>query len=340
MSFSDIVSDVERALVEKHELIDEWLESVPEAEEELTLGPAGEEGLQAHLHVLDSSLEKAEQGTLGVCVVCHGRVEDELLQMDYTACICLDHYSPEQRRELESELELSQVVQRALLPQTFPSIEGVELAAFSRPAQIIGGDYFDFLRFKDGAHGVVMADISGHGVSAGMLMSSLQTAFHTLVPDAVAPAEVLERINRLYIHNVNFTTFITIFFGRLDPRTRTLTYASAGHNPPLLYRNRDQVVERLRPTGAAIGLMEGFPLRTDQVELATGDRLLLYTDGVTEATNQRNEFFGMDRLAQIVGQNHMLPAEGLVRAVRQALDEFAEGRVLADDTTLVGFALT
>jgi sigma-B regulation protein RsbU (phosphoserine phosphatase) len=185
-----------------------------------------------------------------------------------------------------------------------------------------------------------MADISGHGVAAGMLMSSLQTAFHTLVPDSVGPAEVLERINRLYIHNVNFTTFITIFFGRLDPRTRTLTYASAGHNPPLLYRSRDGAVERLRPTGAAIGLMEGFPLRADQVKLSAGDRLLLYTDGVTEATNRRDEFFGMDRLEEVVRENHTLPAEGLVRAVRRALDEFSEGRVLDDDTTLVSFALT
>jgi sigma-B regulation protein RsbU (phosphoserine phosphatase) len=241
---------------------------------------------------------------------------------------------------LESELELSQVVQRALLPQTFPSIDGVELAAFSRPAQIVGGDYFDFLRFRDGAHGVVLADIGGHGVSAGMLMSSLQTAFHTLVPETVAPEEVLQRINRLYIHNVNFTTFITIFFGRLDPRTRTLTYASAGHNPPLLYRSKDGVIGRLHPTGAAIGLMEGSPLRTDQVQLAQGDRLLLYTDGITEATNRRDEFFGMDRLEEVVRENHTLPAEGLVRAVRQALDEFSEGRVLDDDVTLVSFALT
>jgi sigma-B regulation protein RsbU (phosphoserine phosphatase) len=340
MTFSDIVSDVEKGLVEKRELIDEWFESVPEVEHELVLGPAGEEGLRAHLHVIDTSLEKAEEGTLGVCVVCHGRVEDELLEMDYTSCICLDHYSPEERRQLESELELSQLVQRGLLPQSFPSIDGVELAAFSRPAQIVGGDYFDFLRFKDGAHGVVMADVSGHGVSAGMLMSSLQTAFHTLVPEAIAPEEVLQRINRLYVHNVNFTTFITIFFGRLDPRTRTLTYASAGHNPPLLYRSRDGAVERLRPTGAAIGLMEGFPLRADQVKLSAGDRLLLYTDGVTEATNRRDEFFGMDRLEEVVRENHTLPAEGLVRAVRRALDEFSEGRVLDDDTTLVSFALT
>ena len=105
-----------------------------------------------------------------------------------------------------------------------PRIPGLNVAAFSRPAQIVGGDYFDFVPFKDGGHGFVMADVSGHGVSASMLMTSLQTAFHTLVPGAESPLEVLERINHLYMHNINFTTFVTIFFGKLDPlRARSPT---------------------------------------------------------------------------------------------------------------------
>src|SRR5574342_227883 len=110
--------------------------------------------------------------------------------MDYTAHVCLDHYSDEERQRLESELELSQVVQRALLPQRAPRISGVEIAGFSRPAEIIGGDYFDFFKFRDGSHGLVIADISGHGVSAAMLMSSLQTAIQTMAPDLDSPAEV------------------------------------------------------------------------------------------------------------------------------------------------------
>jgi len=340
MSFSDIVSDVEKGLVEKRDVIDQWREAVPETELETVLGPNGEEGLQVHLHVVDTSLEKAEQGTLGVCVVCHGRVEDELLQMDYTACVCLDHFSPEERRQLENELELSQIVQRALLPQSMPSIDGLELAAFSRPSQIIGGDYFDFLRFKDGAHGFVMADVSGHGVSSGMLMSSLQTAFHTLVPEAFGPAEILERINRLYIHNINFTTFVTVFFARFDPASRKLTYSSAGHNPALLYRKAAGGIQRLQRTGAAIGLIDGSPLGTEAVTLSQGDRLLLYTDGVTEANNRLGEQFGERRLAAVLAQDHDLPAEALVQSIRLALGEFTDGLVAEDDTTLLVAALT
>jgi len=340
MSFSDIVSDVEKGLIEKRERIEQWHEAVPETEQETILGPAGEEGLQAHLHVVDTSLQKAEEGTLGVCVICHGRVEEELLQMDYTSCVCLDHFSPAERRQLENELELSQIIQRGLLPQSMPAIDGLQLAAFSRPSQIIGGDYFDFLQFKDGAPGLVMADVSGHGVSAGMLMSSLQTAFRTLVPEAVGPAEILERINRLYIHNINFTTFITIFFARFDPASRQLTYASAGHNPPLLYRQADSGIHRLRRTGAAIGLIDGSSLGTETVTLSRGDRLLLYTDGVTEATNTRREQFGERRLAEVVSRDHDLPAEALIQSIRLALGEFTEGVVPEDDTTLVVAALT
>jgi phosphoserine phosphatase RsbU/P len=335
MSFNDIVSDVERGMVEKREYVENWRETIPASQQEMVLGPAGEEGLRVHLKVVETSLQKAEEGTLGVCVVCHGHVDDELLQMDYTATICLDHFSPAERRQLESELELSQIVQRGLLPQAIPSIEGLQLAAFSRPAQLVGGDYFDFLKFKDGAHGFVMADISGHGFASGMLMSSLQTAFHTLVPESLGPADILERLNRLYVHNINFTTFITIFFARYDPGTRKLTYASAGHNPALLFRSADNQIHRLQRTGAAIGLIDGSSVETESVELFPGDRLLLYTDGVTEATNTRGQQFGEQRLGEILRQNRDLPAEGLIQTIRAVLTDFSDGVLPEDDVTLV-----
>jgi sigma-B regulation protein RsbU (phosphoserine phosphatase) len=291
--------------------------------------------LQVHLEVVESAIQKAEEGTLGICVVCHGHVDDELLQMDYTACVCLDHFSPEERRQLESELELSQIVQRGLLPQSIPAIDGLEVAAFSRPAQIVGGDYFDFLQFKDGAHGFVMADVSGHGVASGMLMSSLQTAFHTLVPEATEPAEILERINRLYVHNINFTTFITAFFARYDPRSRQLIYASAGHNPAILYREAEDCIQHLARTGAALGLIDGSGVETDSVELVPGDRLLLYTDGVTEAMNAAGDCFGEARLAALIGQHADLSADELRERILRDVDTFTDSAVQQDDMTMV-----
>jgi len=330
-----LLNDLKRSLTEKRARLDEWCETCEQGAKEACLGEAGETKLQEHLHVIDMSLQKLEQGSLGVCEVCQGTVDAGLLRMDYTACVCLDHYSEQERRQLENDLELSQVVQRAMLPQRTPIIEGFDISAFSRPAQIIGGDYFDFLQFKDRTHGFVVADVSGHGVSAGMLMTSLQTAFQTLVPENNSPVAVLERINRLYIHNINFTTFVTIFFSRLDPATRTLTYANAGHNQAYFYQRGLNEETWLGPTGPAIGLMEEFKITPKELQLETHDILLLYTDGVTEAENSRGEQFGRERLADAVRRNGDLPATELIRMILQAVNEFADGTPVEDDITLV-----
>ena len=260
---------------------------------------------------------------------------NELLQMNYSSAVCLGHFSEEELRQLQSELELSQVIQRGLLPQHVPSIEGMNLAAFNRPAQIVGGDYFDFVDFKDGKHGLVMADVSGHGVSAGMFMSSLQTAFHTLVPELDSPLDVLERINRLYIQTINFATFVTIFFGKYDPQTRTLSYANAGHSSAYLHRVATDREIWLRPTGPAIGLTEGFTIRREEIQLEPGDILLLYTDGITEATNHQGILWGEDKLAEIIRQNADSSAGQLIQKIVVALKDYTNGSPLDDDVTLV-----
>jgi len=329
------IDEVQTSLEEARSNLLNWVETTPEEKREVCLGIDGETCVEEHIHVIDESLEKIKEGTFGVCKICHEAVESQLLQMDYTASVCLGHFSDEELRQLEGELELSQVIQRGLLPKEVPSIKGMNIAAFSRPAQIVGGDYFDFVDFKDGTHGFVMADVSGHGVSAGMFMSSLQTAFHTLVPDADSPLSVLERINRLYIHNINFTTFVTTFLGKYDPQTRILCYANAGHNSAYLYRVATNEEIWLRPTGPAIGLMEHFSLHTEEVVMEPGDTLLLYTDGITEAADHQGTLWGEDRLADIIRQNVDLSAEQLIQEILKALREHTDGIPFVDDVTLV-----
>ncbi len=333
---SMVINQFKEGLAQKKSNLENWQEtSAPEARQ-ICLCSDNELVLDEHLHVIDSSLQKIEDGLFGICEICHQAVDTELLQMDYTAMVCLDHYSENELRQLENELELSQVVQRAVLPQRIPSISGFDLAAFSRPAQIISGDYFDFLQFKDGTHGLVVADVSGHGVSAGLLMTSLQMAFHTLAPENNSPVSVLERINHIYIHNINFSTFVTVFFASLDPQTKLLSYANAGHNPPLIYRRATREQFWLKPTGAAIGLMEQFNVQPQSFQLMAGDILLLYTDGATEAFDSHdNEQFGFEKLAEVIGQNDSLPAEALAGKIRQALNEFTRGKLFEDDVTLV-----
>ena len=168
-----------------------------------------------------------------------------------------------------------------------------------------------------------------------MFMSSLQTAFQTLVPDADSPTEVLERINRLYIHNIKFTTFVTIFFGKYDPQTRILSYANAGHNSAYLYRTATDQEIWLKPTGPAIGLMEGFVIRKDEVRLEPGDILLLYTDGITEASNYQGRLWGEDNLSEIIRTNTDSSAEQLVQKILVAMKDHTGGNPLADDVTLL-----
>lgn len=336
---TELYERIQEGLEVKQKEITAFLETAPEAEIEVCLCDE-ETCIEEHLQVIETSLEKIEDNTLGICVVCHGHVDAQLLEMDYTAMVCLDHYSDEERRRLESELELSQVVQRALLPQQVPNIRGVELAAFSRPSEIIGGDYFDFFQFRDGTHGLVIADVSGHGVAAGMLMSSLQTAIRTMAPDAGSPAEILERINRFYIHNIHFTTFVTVFMAQFDPITRTLTYVNAGHNPPAVRRRANSEIIWLRPTAPAIGLAEDFHARMESIGFSEGDSLLLYTDGITEVYNTRDEEFGQERLAQLVQQHADRPVQDLLQAVRQAVSAFGGNRPLMDDVTMVALRIS
>jgi len=333
----DIYQRIQDSLAEKQQNLTDFLDSASDEEKDLCCQDGVE--IQEHLQVIEDAIEKAEEGTLGICTVCHGHVDPGRLEVDYTADVCLEHLSGPERRRLEEELQFSQVVQRALLPQDPPTIPGVELAAFSRPAAFVGGDYFDFFHFRDGTHGLVIADIPGHGVSAGMLMSSLQTAIQTMAPDTDSPSEILERINRFYIHNIHFTTFVTVFLARFDPVTHMLTYANAGHNPPAVVHKRLAEVTWLNPTTSAIGLAEEFHTRSELVLLEHGDVLFLYTDGLTEAINPALEQFGSRRLGELLRKNTDLGANDIIQIVRQGLLAFGNGHEFEDDTTFIALKL-
>src|SRR5689334_5871722 len=195
-----VVRRIKNSLAEKRENLSAWRKAAPVTEKEICLGCATEADLQTHLEVIDATLEEVESETFGICQVCHQTVDTSLLEMDYTATICLGCLSEEEQSQLETDLELSQTVQRALMPQQAPAIPGLEVAAFSRPAQIVGGDYFDFIPLEDGTYVLTIADAMGHGLSAGMFMTSLQATLHTLLPESQSPSRVLERINHFYLH--------------------------------------------------------------------------------------------------------------------------------------------
>jgi sigma-B regulation protein RsbU (phosphoserine phosphatase) len=169
-------------------------------------------------------------------------------------------------------------------------------------------------------------------------MASIQALLRTLVPINKSPAHVMRQIHKLFIHNIRFETFVTLFIGALDASAKTLTFSNAGHQPPLVLRKntgRKESVEMLRPTGAAIGLVEEAEFEEKAIELHEGDLLVLYTDGVTEAVNHQNQEFGRDRLIKLSQRVKNAPVKQVVQEIRRGLEEFSEGKPLADDTTIV-----
>jgi len=333
-----VLERIRQGLLRKRDSLAEWFHATPLAKKEVLLGPLKEQSVQNRLEVIDDTIARVDSKTLGKCKVCHGEVENELLEVDYTACVCIEHLSREERRQLEAELELAQSVQKMLLPQEIPNISGLEIAAFSRPAQIVGGDYFDFIDFSNELHGLAIADVAGHGVSASLHMAGIQALLRALVPQNTSPAEVMRQLHKLFIHNIRFETFVTFFLGAFDSATRTLTFCNAGHQPPLVLRKtngRQESLEMLLPTGAAIGLVEEAEFTENAVELQEEDLLVLYTDGVTEAVDLQNQQFGRDRLVKLSRRINNKPAKEVVQKIRQSLAEFSKGKQLADDTTIV-----
>jgi sigma-B regulation protein RsbU (phosphoserine phosphatase) len=335
-----VIPLIQKSLTDKAQNLEHWLETSPVDEIETCLGCATEQDVHTHLDVIGAVMEKTETDTFGICQVCQGQVETNLLELDYTASVCLGCLSEQEQRNLETELELSQTVQRALMPQSDPAIPGMDAAAFSRPAQIVSGDYFDFIPLPDGSFGLTIADAMGHGIAASMFMASLQATLHMLLPESTSAGTVFERINHFYLHNVNYTTFVTIFLGIFNPITRVLTYFNAGHHPPALVRQGSDQVTWLSPNGAAIGIIEDYRITPCQVQLARGDTLILYTDGIPEAINAQRKEFGNQRLGELAVRYAGLPAGEIISLLRQELAQFINNHPLMDDITMVAYKVT
>lgn len=333
-----ILSRIAQALRQQESSLRAWLSSTPPQVREIQLGGRATAEVEEHLHVLGDAIAKAEHNELGICTVCHEPVGDHYLQTDYTHSVCLEHLSAPERSKLEAELELSVKVQQGLLPHAVPIIDGWEVAAFSQPASIVGGDYFDFLRFSDGAHAIIIADVMGKGLPASLLMASLQASLRIIVPESAEPHEVLHRLNRIFLHNTQLTKFVTIVVLRIEAGKGIIRYANGGHHPPLLVgttRTSRAHLLQLRPTGAAIGLVERATFTTEAISVEPGESLFLYTDGLVEARDTTREEFGDERLRATLSDYVGFLPSSLVREVRQRLATFTGDGPLFDDTTLL-----
>jgi len=287
------------------------------------------------LDEVKETLEHIDQGDFGQCAECDGEVETDRLELDFTTCVCLDHYSDAQKRSLEHDLELASKVQRNLLPTAPPDLLGLQIAAHTQPARIVGGDYYDFYDCPTGAHGVVIADVMGKGLAASMIMSNLQASLRILGPEYDTPDALAARLNELFRHNLKLIRFISMCVVTLDPEVGLLRYCNAGHNPPLLWEAASGTIHWLRPTGPALGLVPAADFSTGTAPFTSGDLLLLYTDGLVEARSTAGEEFGEQRLAMHVEAHAHREADDFLAHLRDTLDRFAGGASLDDRTILV-----
>lgn len=238
-----------------------------------------------------------------------------------------------QRRELAE----AHAIQCRLLPREIAQLDGCEIAAAWQPARAVGGDYFDVIKFDEHRIALCIADVMGKGMPAALLMANVQAAVRSVVTTDTQPHELCAQLNRLLCRNVEAGRFVTFFYCLLDTQTKKLTYANAGHNAPLLAR-RDGSSLSLSEGGLLLGWLPETAFTSGECELQAGDRLLLFTDGVTEATNAQDEEFGAARLEQFLLANRSLRASELQQAISKAVSEFSQG-IIADDTTMIVAAL-
>ena len=232
----------------------------------------------------------------------------------------------------EQDFERAREIQQALMPTTLPQIQGCELAAGCQPARMVGGDYFDAIRLGDARAAIAIGDVAGKGMAAALLMSNLQAIVRAFAP-ALAPDELCAKANQLIAGNVAPGKYITFFYAVIDTARMTLDYCNAGHNPPIL-RRRDGTLESLREGGPVLGVIPAARYAAGAVELRSGDCLVLYTDGISEAFNAADEEFGEERLMGALDQPVGVAEESRQR-IMAAVTEFSNGNFHDDATMMI-----
>lgn len=239
-----------------------------------------------------------------------------------------------EKERLEEELSIASRIQQRLLPKSIPQVEGFELTGLNIPSKQVGGDYYDFIPIDQKRVGVAIADVSGKGAPAALLMANLQASLRTLVGENKPIGEIIGKVNNLIVENTDVDKFITAFYGVLDVETGRFTYSNAGHNPPILV-HADGSTDLLDKGGLVLGMMKGVAFEEETIQMHPDDRIVMYTDGVTEAMDADEEEYGEERLLQAIQEHDALSAEALGNEIVSQVQSFGAGDQQQDDITLV-----
>lgn len=308
---------------------------------------SGEEGLEllSRVQALDSTMAVVAMtawGTIELAVAAMHRGACEFVQKPWDNAHLLQvlREQLERSRELREKRVREQMeqqeaaqIQRALLPEQIAAPDGLTLVAHTQSARTVGGDYYDVIRLGERRFAISIADVMGKGLGAALLVSNLQAVVRMLAHDVAEPRELCNRVNEWIASNGGLGKFITFFYCVVDLEQKRITYANAGHNWPVLARSNGDC-ERLSTEDAVLGTVREWNYHQREVELRSGDRLVLFTDGITECANAAGTEFGEEQLLQLVSQNAHLDAEDLKELILRSIHGHS-GALLADDATLI-----
>jgi sigma-B regulation protein RsbU (phosphoserine phosphatase) len=277
-------------------------------------------------------VRRLASGSYGTCESCNEGIEAERLFADPLARVCLDCLSPEEQRALEYDLHLAAKVQAELLPERELSHAGWEIHLVYQPRGAVSGDYADLIRTPDGGLVFVLGDVSGKGVSAAILTAHLQAMLRSLVNTGLALDEVLGHANRLFCHATAANAFATLVVGRLDA-SGVVEMSNAGHCPPLVAR--DSEVVSVPSSGLPLGMFATGSYAVSSFTLAAGERLFLYTDGLSESPDVHDREYGSDRIMSVLRSTKASSAVETAQTSLEAVATFTAGRPATDDLSLM-----
>lgn len=240
-----------------------------------------------------------------------------------------------EKQKLEEEINLAKEIQMKLLPKSLPQTENLDVAAMNISSKQVGGDYFDVIMNRDGELSVIIADVSGKGFPASLLMSNLQASMRALIKINLPIPEMVTRVNDIIYENTDLDKYITFFYGKIDSEKKTINFCNAGHNPPIVYRPAKKEFFPLEIGGIILGMMGGVEFDEGKFELQKDDVLVMFTDGVTEAMDADSNEFEEENLKKNIIDNHTKSAKEIMDAITSAVKEHSSGYYQSDDITII-----
>ena len=287
---------------------------------------------------INEGLSEITAGNLDVVLQVNDTKEFEELSDGINQTVSrLKQYIADEKARIDKDLEYAKTIQKAALPSVFPHyVRGKAFDLFTSmdAAKEVGGDFYDFYMLDKKHFVFLIADVSGKGIPAAMFMMTSKTQIRGLAEKKLSPAEIFTQANDAFCENNEAGMFVTAWIGILDIETGIVTYANAGHNPPVIKQNGEYSFFKTRP-GLVLGGMEGIKYKQGELQLQPGDMIYLYTDGVTESTNMDNELFGDDRLLETLKALDGKQVEDIGAGVRAAVDAFAGEAPQFDDITML-----